>query len=154
MPATIDALQQRLDHTRQAVHGRCIACGSLNGQPRRLQFVPTSSTAVEAVFEPNVAHEGYSGILHGGVIVTLLDAAMTNCLFAQGLSALTADLHVRYRHPVASSASCELRAWVENASPPLFVMRAELRQAGKLRVTATGKFMKVDNVEQVLRESL
>jgi uncharacterized protein (TIGR00369 family) len=139
----VDFLQQRLATTRADAHPACIACGGRNGRVPRVQFVPAEDGAVEATVLAGHAYEGYSGMVHGGVIATLLDAAMTNCLFAQGFRAVTADLHVRYRHPVMSGEACKLRAHIERAAPPLFVLRAELWQSTQLRVTATGKFMKV-----------
>jgi len=30
---------------------------------------------------------GYPGIVHGGIIATILDCAMTNCLLMKGISA-------------------------------------------------------------------
>ncbi len=138
---TTKVLQQRLDRTREDLHARCIACGNAYGQTMRLRFAPTSDGAVEGVFKPGPSYEGYAGILHGGVIATLLDAAMTHCLFAQGRRAVTADLHIRYRHPVGSEDECHLRASIERSSPPLFLLRAELWQAGQLRTTATAKFL-------------
>lgn len=141
MSATIETLRRKLDSTRQKAHARCIACGSTDGNAPRLRFVPNAQGGVEASFHPTPLHEGYQGILHGGVIATLLDAAMTNCLFAQGQCAVTADLHIRYRHPVASGESCHLRAWTERTTRPLFVLRSELWQGNQLRVTATAKFM-------------
>ncbi len=84
---------------------------------------------------------------------TLLDAAMTNCLFAQGCCAVTADLHIRYRLPVTSTSTCVVRAWVEHSTPPLFVLRAELTQECSVCATATAKFMErpqeVGNVGEV-----
>ncbi|WJV56093.1 PaaI family thioesterase [Prodigiosinella aquatilis] len=48
-------------------------------------------------------HQGYSGLLHGGITSTLLDAAMTHCLFMQGITALTAELTVRFMAPIRVS---------------------------------------------------
>jgi acyl-coenzyme A thioesterase PaaI-like protein len=100
--------------------------------------------SVQTTLQPERACEGYAGMLHGGVIATLLDAAMTNCLFAQGRCGLTAELCVRFRHPVVGDTPVRLRACVERSSPPLFVLRAELWQAGQVRATATGKFMEME----------
>jgi acyl-coenzyme A thioesterase PaaI-like protein len=145
-PATVVAAshaasQQRLDEMRARLHANCVACGTRDDQAAQLRFRATADGGVEARVAASTAYEGYAGMVHGGVIATLLDAAMTNCLFAQGRCAVTADLHLRYRHPVASRGRCLLKAWVERSSAPLFVLRAELWQAGQLRVTATGKFM-------------
>ena len=152
MPATTDGrpvrtppllaeAQQRLLETRARAHAHCIACGAPAGDAPRLHFLALDDGSVEAQVAGRGSYEGYAGMLHGGVIATLLDAAMTNCLFAQGRCAVTADLHLRYRHPVASAQPCVVRAWIERASPPLFVLRGELWQAERLRVTAAAKFM-------------
>jgi acyl-coenzyme A thioesterase PaaI-like protein len=108
-----------------------------------VRFEAHAGGIVEAVFQPRVADEGYGGRLHGGVIATLLDAAMTNCLFAHGRCGVTGDLHLRYRHPVVTDGSCVVRAWIERASPPFFVLRAELWQNIRTCVTAAGKFMEL-----------
>jgi acyl-coenzyme A thioesterase PaaI-like protein len=138
---TTETLQQQLDRTRDRVHERCFACGVRNGHAPRVVFETRADGGVEAVFAPRADYEGYDGILHGGVIATLLDAAMTNCLFARGHCGVTADLHLRYRHPVVSTEPCQLHAWIERSSQPLFVLQAELVQAGQRRVTAVGKFL-------------
>ena len=67
---------------------------------------------------------------------------MTNCLFAWGIRGLTVELRVRYRTAVAGAEESLLRAWVEDDTSGLFQLRAELGQAGTLKASATGKFMK------------
>jgi uncharacterized protein (TIGR00369 family) len=138
---TTESRQALLEETRAQAHGRCTACGHVDGHLPRLRFAVADDGSVHAHFLPDEACEGYAGILHGGVIAMLLDAAMTNCLFAQGRHGLTAEVCVRFRHPVASDSPLRLRAYVRRASPPLFVLHAELHQAGQVRATAIGKFM-------------
>lgn len=138
---TTEVAQESLERTRRSAHARCVACGSRDGHPPRLRFTVAGDGAVEARVPGRAMYEGYAGMLHGGVIATLLDAAMTNCLFAHGHCGVTADLHIRYRHPVESRVACRLRAWIERASQPLFVLRAELKQGNHCKVTAVGKFM-------------
>lgn len=138
---TTEPHQTLLEETRTRAHGRCAVCGRVAGHPPRLRFAVGHDGSVQAFFQPDPTYEGYRGMLHGGVIATLLDAAMTNCLFAQGRCGLTAELCVRFRHPVVTTAPLRLRAWVERASPPLFVLRAEIEQEGQRRATAVGKFL-------------
>jgi uncharacterized protein (TIGR00369 family) len=123
-------------------HPACIACRPQSAGGLGLVFAVAPDGAVETEFAGGDAHQGYAGLLHGGVIALLLDATMTNCLFTRGECGVTADLAVRYRHPVRSDAPARLRAWVQRASPPLFVLHAELWQAGQRRATAIGKFMR------------
>jgi acyl-coenzyme A thioesterase PaaI-like protein len=80
-------------------------------------------------------------MLHGGVIASLLDGAMTNCMFAYGTPAITAELAVRFRHPVIVNRPAKVRAWVERSSPPLHVLKAVVLQDERPKATAVGKFM-------------
>ena len=71
----------------------------------------------------------------------MLDGAMTNCLFAHGRVAVTAELTVRYRHPVTVDRPVTVRAWIRESSHNLHRMQAELAQGGRVLVTATAKFL-------------
>jgi uncharacterized protein (TIGR00369 family) len=131
--------QSTLEHARDNMHPHCVVCGTPSGP--RLRFKVLEDESVEGVFNRGGAFQGYSGILHGGVIATLLDAAMTHCLFAQNRVAVTAELLVRYHQPVIAESGCVIRARVARHWGPLFSLRAELIQEGEVRVTGTGKFM-------------
>ena len=109
------------------------------GLALRCELQPDGS--VSAKFLGHSALEGYSGLLHGGLIATLLDGAMTHCLFARGIRGLTAELKVRYRERVVASEEVILRAWLEDEAHGLFQLRAELTQGGTLKASAAGKFM-------------
>lgn len=108
-----------------------------------LQYRLQADGAVLATFLGNCALEGYSGLLHGGVIAAMLDGAMTNCLFAHGIRAVTAELKVRYLAPVMSAESVNVRAWLEEESSRhgLFLLRGEINQGGNVKARAQSKFV-------------
>lgn len=85
--------------------------------------------------------QGYPGMVHGGIIASILDGAMTHCLFARDIAAVTADLHVRYRHPLLVDADAIVTARITREMAPVFVLEASIIQQEKTRCTATGKFM-------------
>ena len=126
---------------RAEVHAHCVVCGRANERGLGVEYVASADGAVQARFACKKVFEGYPDVLHGGVISSLLDGAMTNCLFAHGHPGVTAELTVRYRHPVQTDAEASIRAWIERCSPPLHVLRAELEQNGQVKATACGKFM-------------
>ena len=78
----------------------------------------------------------------------LLDAAMTNCLFARGIPAVTGRLNIRFRHPVKLGANAVIHAWVIEQYPPLYVLKAELAQEGKVCALADAKFFQENAVEE------
>jgi acyl-coenzyme A thioesterase PaaI-like protein len=96
---------------------------------------------VEGFFDCLPVFAGYPGMLHGGVICTLLDGAMTNCLFAHRLVGVTADLNVRFRHPVAVNRPARVRAWFHTKRSPLHRLAAEVLQGGRVVATATARFV-------------
>ena len=106
-----------------------------------LVFLPDDSGGVKCLFQPSDSFQGYDGLVHGGVIAALLDGAMTNCLFAYGHEALTAELKVRYRQPVLVDDEITVRAWIAKNSTRLYQMQAELVQNNCVKVIATAKFM-------------
>lgn len=80
-------------------------------------------------------------MLHGGIIAALLDGAMTNCIFARGFVAVTAELNVRYRASVAAGEEVTIRAWLDQSHSRLHQLRSELVQDNVVKVIATAKFM-------------
>jgi acyl-coenzyme A thioesterase PaaI-like protein len=96
---------------------------------------------VRTTFDCHPRFEGYPGQLHGGIISTLLDATMANCLFAQDLQAVTAELSVRFKAPVVSKHVATAEARVTRDLFPLFLMEASLTQDGEVKAIATAKLI-------------
>ena len=71
----------------------------------------------------------------------MLDAAMTNCLFAHGTVALTAELRIRFRESVQVGRMATVKARIVRRSGPLSLLEAEVLQDGRIRANAEGKFM-------------
>jgi acyl-coenzyme A thioesterase PaaI-like protein len=136
-----ESAEGRLREMRARAHPNCVVCSAANGRGLRLEFRTCEDGGVQATFDCREGYEGYPSVLHGGVVSTLLDGAMTNCLFAHGHPGVTAEITVRCRHPVRTGRTATVRAWIEHRSPRLHVLRAELTQDGQLKATARGKFM-------------
>ena len=77
----------------------CFACGPDNPIGLKLSFEWDGSTA-KAEFTPNKLHQGWSGVVHGGIISCLLDEAMTYAPYFEGIDCLTAKMQIRIRRPV------------------------------------------------------
>lgn len=138
---TTESTQDAFRAVQAQAHGNCVVCGVANSRGLRLEFHADENGGVQASFDCQRVYQGYANVLHGGVVSALLDGAMTNCLFAHGHPGVTAELTVRFRHPVCIGTPANVRAWIERCAPPLYVLRAELVQDERLRATARGKFM-------------
>lgn len=139
-------MRRNLSAAQSEWHSQCVACGSRNGQGLRLEFTVRETGCVETCFGCDRAFEGFPGFLHGGIIATLLDAAMTNCLFAHGFVGLTGELKVRYYHPVSTGTAARAYAWLEHSVHRLHGIRSELEQDGVIKAAASGRFLDTDEV--------
>jgi acyl-coenzyme A thioesterase PaaI-like protein len=122
-------------------HNHCLMCGSRNPFSLGLRFHSGEQGSVWARFKAQRRFQGYDGILHGGVISALLDAAMTHCLFHHGVQAVTGDLRVRFLKPVPCKDLLHVRAWLLSATPPLFRVAAILVYGQRVMARAEAKFM-------------
>ncbi len=141
MQTDLRRMEENLRHFREETHAHCVVCGAHNPRGLGLSFQAVSDGSVEAVFPGRRVLEGYAATLHGGIICSLLDGAMTSCLAAHGHLALTAELTVRFRRPVAAERPAMIRAWIENSGHQLHHVAADLRQDGRIMASATAKFM-------------
>jgi acyl-coenzyme A thioesterase PaaI-like protein len=127
-----------------STHPGCVVCGATNERGLRLRYVPGDVNGVQAELDCDGSLEGYGGRLHGGVIAAALDGAMTHCLFALGRTAVTAELTVRFKLPVATGQPASVRAWLERDLGPLYLLQAEVVQDGVVKATASAKFLEVE----------
>lgn len=133
--------QEALTRAQEAEHPRCSVCGRSVDGGLGLQFSVLGDASVEARFGCDARYEGYTGLLHGGITSALLDGAMTNCLFAHGIVALTAEMTVRFKHPVVLNVPVVVRAHLIRTQRPLYVVEAQIVQDGLVKALAIGKFM-------------
>ncbi|GAG90893.1 unnamed protein product, partial [marine sediment metagenome] len=105
-----------------------------------LKFDVADDGSVTATFQCDEAFEGYPGVLHGGVISSILDGAMGNCMFAHGRATVTVEITTRFRHPVTTNHEATVSARVTRSSHPLYLLEAEIVQDGKVKATAKGKY--------------
>jgi uncharacterized protein (TIGR00369 family) len=121
------------------LHRDCFACGSKEGLG--LVFSLDGTDAVTAEWFCHERYQGYSGMVHGGIIAALLDSAMTNCLLGRGIAAVTADMHIEYIEPLRVGATAVVWARLTRTRSPLFVLESKISQNGRVTALATAKFM-------------
>ena len=71
-----------------------------------------ASDGVHAAWVPTEGWESFRGTVHGGIITTVLDEAMSKAVIACNWEALTVDLRIRFRGRVAPGESVHVHGWV------------------------------------------
>jgi len=77
-------------------YNQCFGCGQDNPIGLKLSFQWDGKTA-RAEFTPTDCYQGWSGLVHGGIIICLLDEAMSWAVLFEGMSCVTAKIQVNLR---------------------------------------------------------
>ncbi|MBN1619381.1 PaaI family thioesterase [candidate division WOR-3 bacterium] len=121
-------------------HRFCFLCGDENPSSLKLKFKSEQDGSVQAEFNIAPTLQGYEGILHGGVICSLLDCAMTHCLFLRNISAFTAELKVRFLSPVPISSRLLIKACLKDIVHGIYRLSGEISSEGRTFARAESKF--------------
>lgn len=136
-----EGYQRQLAAMRTREHEECVVCGLSNASSLRVEYQACEDGSISARIPCPRLLQGYRGQLHGGIISSLLDGAMTHCLFARGKSAVTGELNVRFLHPVVTDRFLNVTAWLKSSHAKLHKLEAILMQDGTLMARASAKFM-------------
>ena len=119
----------------------CFACSPFNPIGFHLEF-ELQDNVCRAFFTAGENHQGWTGLMHGGLISTLLDEAMGQLLWRQNRIAVTAEIKIRFSLPVPIGEKLLVEAWETESSRRLYRLFASITLPnGKQAATAEGKFL-------------
>ena len=91
----------------------CYVCGKANEKGLRLNFTHTQRGRLEATVVFSKHHQGFKGIVHGGMMAMVLDEMMVNLAWKEGIPAVTAELHVRLKKAAKTGEKVRLEGHIE-----------------------------------------
>jgi uncharacterized protein (TIGR00369 family) len=122
----------------------CFVCGEKNpvGLKLRLRTDPERGESVAEVTFPG-HFQGWAGIVHGGLLATVLDEAMIYAAGAKGLKCVTGEITVRYVKPASTGVTYSLKGhFVEDKGRIVLAESALIDSEGQEVAKATGKLFK------------
>ena len=131
---------RELPHTHS-----CFVCGESNGVGLKLRFT-TDGRVVQTRFRLRAAHIGFRGVVHGGILTTVLDEIMVwACAVPTRRFAFCAELTTRFLNPVRPDdeivATGEM---LSNRRNRIFDAKAALTDpSGQIFAEATGKYLPI-----------
>lgn len=134
-------MKQQDSKALQSSHRFCIMCGKDNPLSFGLKFTKIGDSAVSTTFTGNSNLQGYTGIMHGGILSALLDTAMAQCLLHHEIEAVTGELNVRYLEQVDCKGTLDIKAWIDSSLPPLYHLKSHIRIGDKIVCKGKAKFM-------------
>jgi acyl-coenzyme A thioesterase PaaI-like protein len=95
---------------KQASARECFVCGVENPVGLKLKFYETAPGEVTVDFVPPQNYQGYTGVLHGGIVATVLDETAGRALMGifPPRFMVTAKLEVKYRKNVPVGAPLKI----------------------------------------------
>ena len=140
-PETGEVITTPLFHSAQ---NQCFGCGPANPAGLKLEFSVTPDHTVLCHTTITDHYEGPPGYLHGGIIATLLDEAMSKANRAQGVTAMTRQMQVEYLRPVPSGKPIRITGHVTRSEGRKHWTAAEIKNTeGTTLASATGLFIAI-----------
>jgi uncharacterized protein (TIGR00369 family) len=135
---------RELPHTKS-----CFVCGEANALGLRQRF-ETDGRVVRTRFTPRPEHAGFQGVVHGGILATLLDEIMVwACAVQARRFGFCAEMNLRFLRPTTPGAEVVVEAeMVQDRRGRIFEAKAEVRNAaGEVLASATGKYMPIRDAD-------
>ena len=127
---------------RQPGSALCFVCGTQNPHGLRAEFFDDGAE-VWTELTPSEHHQGWPGVLHGGITSALLDETIGRVAFLHDRWVQTAKLELRFLRPAPLGKLLRAKGELVRNHRRLMEMRGELvvAQTGEVVAQATGTFV-------------
>ncbi len=125
-------------------NGNCFVCGEKNPNGLRLNFeIDQERQTLKTTFVASPTFQGWDGIVHGGIISTLLDEATAKLVYELGYSAVTASLEIRFKQPVPILETLHVFGEITELSKRLIRAKARItKEDGTILATGISTFLR------------
>ncbi len=122
----------------------CFVCGLENPIGLKMAFYEDDEGRVVARFTPREEHQGYPGVMHGGIVTALLDETLGRVAIATGRWMMTGRLTIRFRRTIPIGEPLTVVGEVVSRKKRVLEARGEIRLAdGQVGAEATGTFLEI-----------
>jgi acyl-coenzyme A thioesterase PaaI-like protein len=119
----------------------CFACGKENPIGLKLEFTLENGEYL-TVFTPREEHQGYPGMVHGGITAAILDEVTARYVWSKGIIAFTASLSVRYRKGIPIGKPVVFKSRLIKKQGRLYELEGEaILEDGTVAAEARAKIM-------------
>ncbi|HEV8191309.1 MAG TPA: PaaI family thioesterase [Ktedonobacterales bacterium] len=106
----------------------CFGCGLRNDVGLQLVF-RLEGNEVVTEFTPDVRFQGFPGVVHGGILATLLDEALSRTATVEGRWMMTGRLEIRYRRAALLGRPLRVTARTLSSRSRMVQAEGEIRLA-------------------------
>ncbi len=106
----------------------CYVCGAENPSGLHVSFDRAADGSSRAAYVARAEHEGWPGIIHGGLLFTLMDEAVAWAAIFAGMHAVTARAETRFRSPARVGLPLVVSGRIVESSRRILRASAEIRE--------------------------
>ncbi|GAC1306048.1 MAG: PaaI family thioesterase [Vulcanimicrobiaceae bacterium] len=122
--------------------GFCIGCGLESTIGLKMRFAIAEDRSVTSALTIARPFQGWSDVVHGGIVALVLDEAMAHAAGAHGHLGVTAELNVRFRKAVTIATPLVVYGNVLWQRRNVFGLEATVCDASqRLLASATARFV-------------
>jgi uncharacterized protein (TIGR00369 family) len=122
----------------------CFVCGLENPIGLKMAFYEDDEGRVVAKFTSGDEHQGYPGVVHGGIVTAMLDEVLGRVAIAAERWMVTGRLNIRFRRPIPVGETLTAVGEVVSWKKHILEARGEIRLAGgQVGAEATGTFLEI-----------
>jgi len=125
---------------------KCFVCGRENPFGLKLSFSPgpgPDQVETQVVFPEHM--QGWPGIVHGGLVSTLLDEIMVKAAEAKSIKCVTGEIQVRFKKPTLTQEAYKAVGKILTIRQRIIYTEATLANSGgELVAVANAKLYIVD----------
>jgi len=128
---------------------KCFVCGSDNPGGLHLQFqIEEKDMRLRTTFVPPDIYQGWDGIVHGGILSTLLDEAVGKLAYELGYDAVTTKLMVTFRRPAKINQPIKVYGQIERVTSRLIEGTSRIEDAeGNLVAEGKARLIRVSGAK-------
>lgn len=125
-------------------NGGCFVCGQKNPHGLKISFqVDREKQNITTIYTVDSIYQGWDGVVHGGILCTLLDEAMANLVYELGLDGIAASLEVRFKKPAPTLQPLRIYGEITEVHKKLVKAKASVtKEDGTVLATGIASFVR------------
>lgn len=131
----------------RAAYDDCFGCGLNNPLGLHLDDFAIDDNELVAAFTPRPEFRGFAGVLHGGILASVLDETLAwTAMMLADTFVVTASLEIKYRKPAPTGDRYELRGRIEEQRGRRLRLSGTASVADVTIAEATGLFLATEAI--------
>ena len=132
-----------MENSLSPENNKCFACGPNNEKGLEMDFKKGKDNEAVCEYVVQSEYQGYDGIVHGGIITTMIDEAMSKTIHYHDKVAVTAEIKVRFKKSLMINTLITIQANISSTRGRFIEASGKITdtKSGTIYAVGTAKFI-------------